>query len=94
MFNVELQPIILVNSTDYEGKWGEEVKSYPYVSVHREREGSEQRKIVWEKGEMHLPSNFEFTSIGGTKFIEYTGNEAQRGNERYFGGGIFIALKS
>ncbi|KAK7468377.1 hypothetical protein VKT23_002893 [Stygiomarasmius scandens] len=47
----------------------------------------------FEKQEFHLLKNCSLAMVEETGYVEYTGNEAQLGSAKYFGGGMFITMK-
>jgi len=97
IFAVSLKPIVLIYKTDYEGQWdADDTRVYPFVSVHECPEGGEKpakRRKVERKSEIHVPARYELMKISSTEYIEHTGNEAQIGEGRYFGGGMFVTAK-
>lgn len=96
-FEVALKPIVLIHQ-NYDGDWDlKEALAYPFVSVHDENEGDKKppkrRKIEW-KSEIHVPARYELAMISSTDYNEYTGNEAQTGEGKYFGAGMFVTAKA
>jgi hypothetical protein len=96
-FEISLKPIVLIQETDYEGSWSMDtvtVFGFPFSSKHEERDDRpvKKRKIE-QNSQIHVPALCELMTIGQTEYIEHTGNEAQLGAERYFGGGMFVAAK-
>jgi hypothetical protein len=92
IFDVSLKPIILVRHTDHEGNWASgKMFGTPFVSEHdAERKRPEKKRKVGKKSEIHVPAQCELRKLSSTDYIEYMGNEAQCGEGRYFGGGMFV----
>jgi hypothetical protein len=95
-FEVSLMPIVLVRQTDYEGSWARgDAFGAPFVSENSpESERPKKKAKMGMKSEIHVPAKYEVRTISSTGYIEHTGNEAQIGESRYFGGGMFITAKS
>jgi len=81
-FEVTLRPVVLHSYTDYDGHFE------PF------------RATIWEGGlkdseatEFHLPIVSAIRQISYMGYIEHTGNEAQAGEMKYFGGGMFVRQK-
>ncbi|KAK7468370.1 hypothetical protein VKT23_002886 [Stygiomarasmius scandens] len=53
---------------------------------------SKLKSFEYKKQEFHLLKNCSLSLLEQTGYIARTGNEAQLGNARYFGGGMFIAM--
>jgi len=95
-FEVNLKPIMLTHQSDYEGSWlNENLLGFPFVSEHDKGDGrpAKKRKIE-KKSEIHVPARYDLLMIERTVYIGYTGNEAQVGEGRYFGGGMFVSEKA
>ena len=96
-FAVSLKPIVLIYQTDWDGHWiADNTRAYPFVSVQEDPEGSKKpakRRKIERKSEIHVPARYELMEISSTEYIEHTGNEAQIGEGRYFGGGVFVTAK-
>jgi len=97
-FEVDLKPIVLVHQTDGEGSWlgrDSNLVGWPFVSEHEKgaKRPEKRRKVEKKKSEIHVPARYELLMISNTAYIEHTGNEAQVGEGRYFGGGMFVAAK-
>jgi hypothetical protein len=97
MFEVDLKPIVLVHQTDGEGSWlggNSNIAGFPFVS-ERDKGAKRPKKMrkIEKKSEIHVPARYELLMISSTGYVEHTGNEAQVGEGRYFGGGMFVAAK-
>jgi len=95
-FEISLKPIMIVHETDFDGSWSEgEVAGFPFVSALEGGGGRplKKKRKVEQKSEIHVPRRYELMKISHEEYIEYTGNEAQLGESRYFGGGMFVATK-
>jgi hypothetical protein len=94
-FDVSLKPILLVRQTGGEGSWESgEILGTPFVSAHDvEWKRPEKKRKVGRKSEIHIPAQCELRMLGTTDYIEHTGNEAQCGESRYFGGGMFVSAQ-
>ncbi|THV06343.1 hypothetical protein K435DRAFT_834280 [Dendrothele bispora CBS 962.96] len=105
-FNVKLRPIVLVEETDYEGEWTTGPFFWIFESskknLKRKRgdkepstnnSDAEDLGIDYKKTEFHLIKGCSLELLESEEYIEYTGNEAQLGNSKYFGGAMFISMK-
>jgi 2OG-Fe(II) oxygenase superfamily len=94
-FDVSLKPIMLIRQTDEEGSWSSDnIFGIPFVSKHEiESERPQKKRKVGLKSEIHVPAQYELRTISSQGHIEHTGNEAQSAEDRYFGGGMFVAEK-
>jgi hypothetical protein len=102
-FDVSLHPVILQESTDYEGAY-ESCRVYRFEQTAREgdesldeewsREKSMRmrmpRRMVDKSTIFHVPMTSAIKQISSQDYVEHTGNEAQPGEFRYFGGGMFV----
>lgn len=96
-FEVDLKPIALVHHTDGEGSWlnkDSNLFGLPFISERDKgaKRPAKRRKIK-KISEIHVPARYELLRISRTAYIEYTGNEAQVGEARCFGEGMFVAAK-
>jgi len=95
-FEVNLKPIVLTHQTDHEGSWlDKNLLGYSFVSEHDKGDGrpAKKRKIE-KKSQIHVPARYDLLMIDKREYVEYTGNEAQVGEGRYFGGGMFVSAKA
>ncbi|KAK0429862.1 hypothetical protein EV421DRAFT_1744933, partial [Armillaria borealis] len=93
VFDVELVPVIL-EETSVGGKWtGEEFSVYKALGDKCEVDGSPRKKAKIST-EFHLSALSDLVEISRTDYIEYTGNESQEADCRYFGGGMFLRSKN
>jgi hypothetical protein len=92
-FDVQLKPIAITQQSGYEGEYElENIVCHIFPST--EKMGGEQKRRKIEKTmELHLPEWYELMKISSIDYNEYTGNEAQFGEHKYFGAGMFIAAK-
>ncbi|KAG7440609.1 uncharacterized protein BT62DRAFT_578063 [Guyanagaster necrorhizus] len=105
LFDVSLVPMILRESThsSYDA-WTESVTPKSVISAFKFVEGEDDededsdgegaRKRVRRSTEFHLSSVSDLVEISRKEYIEHTGNEAQEGECRYFGGGMFLRAKN
>ncbi|KAK7468378.1 hypothetical protein VKT23_002894 [Stygiomarasmius scandens] len=111
-FKVVLHPVVLFESTDYEGSWTKEYYT-PHVWVFEsdamrkklkrkreeglvDSEGSNDSDDLDYKAELtefHLIKGCSLEQIDSREYAEHTGNEAQPGENKYFGGAMFVSLK-
>ena len=96
-FEVDLKPIMLIHKTDNEGAWEDgNIFGYPFISEHVKggAESPAKKREIEKMSEIHVPARYELVMISSTDYIEYTGNEKQIGENRYFGGGMFVVAKA
>jgi len=104
-FDVTLRPVVFHTTTDYEGGF-EPCFAYPWDhkpdpeydsdlesdvgdSDDEDDTGSKKRKVPV----FHLPVLSAIRQLIREDYVEYTGNEAQLGEMKYFGGGMFVRQK-
>jgi hypothetical protein len=102
-FDVTLKPIVLHSRSDMEGNYDLVVAtSYPEPAQGSDSESdsdSDPDSYYYDdgkrvtKGTFHLPSLCAIRQISSQHYAEYTGNEAQLGEQKYFGGGMFVSQK-
>ncbi|THV06341.1 hypothetical protein K435DRAFT_773305 [Dendrothele bispora CBS 962.96] len=105
-FNVKLRPIVLVEETDYEGSWTTGPFFWIFESSKKNlkrkrgdkepstnKSDAEDLGIDDKKTEFHLIKGCSLEQLESEEYIEYTGNEAQLGNSKYFGGAMFVSMK-
>jgi hypothetical protein len=106
-FDVSLHPVVLQESTDYEGAY-ESCRAYRFDQTKREGDGdssdeemtrekshaqSMYRRQVDESTIFHVPMTSAIKQISSQDYVEHMGNEALPGEFRYFGGGMFVRRK-
>ncbi len=90
---MELVPVIL-EETSVGGKWtGEEFSVYKALGDKCEEDGSPRKKAKIST-ELHLSALSDLVEISRTDYIEYTGNQSQEADCRYFGGRLFLRSKN
>lgn len=103
-FDVTLRPVVVHTKTDYDGSF-EPWLAYPWnhkpgpesdsdsdnSGDSDDEYGSKTEKM--SKKVFHLPALSSIRKLICEDYIEHTGNEAQPGDMKYFGGGIFVRRK-
>ncbi|KAK0244886.1 hypothetical protein EDD85DRAFT_898752 [Armillaria nabsnona] len=92
VFNVELVPVILEENTVERSWTREEFCVYKAVGEKNEEDGSPTKRAR-SSTEFHLSALSDIVEISRQDSIDYTGNESQEADCRYFGGGMFICAK-
>jgi hypothetical protein len=95
LFDVSLHAVVLVEESDYEGSYyGSDttfcVHLYPKSKSGESQDDEEGDEKVGVKI-FHVPYGSAIIGISQQDFIEYTGNEAQPAEHRYFGIGMFVS---
>ncbi|SJL15531.1 uncharacterized protein ARMOST_19031 [Armillaria ostoyae] len=92
VFDVELVPVIMEETT-VEGSWTrEEFSVYKALGEKYEEDGSPTKRAR-SSTEFHLSALSDIVEISRQDFVDYTGNQSQEAECRYFGGGMFIRAK-
>ena len=99
-FKVTLRPVVLQELTDYEGAFKSRY-AYRFDQNGNDTDSSEEE---WKPQEyythecdystiFHVPITSAIKRVNVQNYLEYTGNEAQVGKYKYFGGGMFVSHK-
>lgn len=101
LFGVSLHPIVLSESSDYEGGFeGCYVHRFDHIAPNTEAadgsvhgSDSEVEKDDSKSTVFYVPKSSAIKQISYQEYIEHTGNEAQPAEYKYFGGGMFVRLR-
>ena len=102
-FDVSLHPVVLQETTDYEGSY-EDCCAYrfdhtvPKTGADVESDAgevsdedlSDSMEQDHKSTVFYVPNTSAIKQISSNEYIEHTGNEAQPGEHKYFGGGMFV----
>jgi hypothetical protein len=102
--DVSLSPMVLHGVTDYDGSLGSfKAQCYDYdpndphssdSDSSDEDDTSNSNNPSGDKADcFHLPQGSAIVLIHSENYVEYTGNEAQLGETKYFGSGMFVRKK-
>ncbi|KAK7468379.1 hypothetical protein VKT23_002895 [Stygiomarasmius scandens] len=108
-FKVDLHPVILLEETDDEGNWSGERETYVFVfesdivkkNLKRKRgEEKTENERSWEDRddqakftEFHLVKGCSLEMIDSQDYTALDTGKVDLGNNRYFGGAMFVSLK-
>ena len=95
-FDVSLHPILLEETTDYEGGYGthnSSFRAYIFDQGADEREDDQREDDDKKKSTFFVSHSSAIMQVSQQSYVEYTGNEAMPGEDRYFGGGMFVRRK-
>jgi hypothetical protein len=96
-FDISLHPVMLQETSDYDGNKIKEHYAYCFDDVGMESTASSNLAPLAKKKklsrEFHVPKLSAIEKISSRNYIDYTGNEAMPAEHRYFGGGMFIRAK-
>jgi hypothetical protein len=106
-FDVSLDPIVLRESSKYDGSFGS-IYAYRFNHTVPETKAVDDASDYWDGDSevmtadrasdgkatiFYVPRSSAIQQISSQEYIEHTGNEAQPAEYKYFGGGIFVRLK-
>ena len=85
-FDVTLRPVVLHSTSDDEGSY----ESFQAITWDQDETNPDAGS---DAETFHMPIVSAIQDISYKEYIEHTGNEAQLGEKRYFGGGMFVRQK-
>jgi hypothetical protein len=98
LFDISLHPVMLQETSDYDGIKIKEHYAYRFDDVEMESTASSNLSAPLAKKkkvsrEFHVPKLSAIEKISSWHYIDHTGNEAMPAEHRYFGGGMFVRAK-
>jgi hypothetical protein len=107
-FDVSLHAVVLHETTDYKGNYGQELSQFRAYKFDHEGEGStgelegsidtdDKNQADEEKKPrtvLYMSCSSALEKLSQQDYVEYTGNQAILGDGKYFGGGMFVKLKT
>jgi hypothetical protein len=101
-FNVSLHPVVLQETTNYEGSY-EDCYAYCFdhtvpkagADIEESNAGSDEdlsdsMEQDRKSTVFYIPDTSAIKQISSKEYIEHMGNEAQPGEHKYFGSGMFV----